>query len=249
MHRFFIPPEECHNTPLRLGEAEAKHARSVLRLREDDRVVVLNGAGKELLCQAEEVRSDSTTLKIIQENSIAPLPFEITLYQAVTKGKTMDLIIQKATELGAHRVVPVLSERSVPDWDEAKAAAKVEKWRSVCIESIKQCGSAWLPTLEMPMTPSAAIEDARGAEVSLIATLQSDAKHPRTHIDGHEAENGQAPKKLAIWVGPEGDYTPAEINQIRGSALPITLGPLVLRSETAAIYCLAFLNYELQSRP
>ena len=249
MHRFFIPPEECHNTPLRLGEPEAKHARSVLRLREGDRVVVLNGAGKEFLCQAEEVRSDSTNLKIIQENSIAPLPFEITLYQAVTKGKTMDLIIQKATELGAHRVVPVLSERSVPDWDEAKATAKVEKWRSVCIESIKQCGSPWLPTLEMPMTPSAAIEDARGAEVSLIATLQSDAKHPRTHIDSYEAENSQAPKKLAIWVGPEGDYTPAEINQIRGSSLPITLGPLVLRSETAAIYCLAFLNYELQSRP
>lgn len=249
MHRFFIPPEECHNNPLRLSEAEAKHARSVLRLREGERVVVLNGSGKELLCQAEEVRSDSTSLSVIQENNIPPLPFEITLYQAVTKGKTMDLIIQKATELGAHRVVPVLSERSVPDWDEAKAAAKVEKWRSVCIESIKQCGSAWLPTLEMPMTPSAAIEDARGAEVSLIATLQSEAKHPRTHIDGYEAENGQAPKKLAIWVGPEGDYTPAEINQIRGSALPITLGPLVLRSETAAIYCLAFLNYELQSRP
>ena len=211
--------------------------------------MVLNGAGKELLCQAEEVRSDSTSLSVIQENNIPPLPFEITLYQAVTKGKTMDLIIQKATELGAHRVVPVLSERSVPDWDEAKAAAKVDKWRSVCVESIKQCGSAWLPKLEMPMKPSAAIADARGAEIALIATLQPDAKHPQTHIDGYEAENGQAPKKLAIWVGPEGDYTPAEINQIRGTALPITLGPLVLRSETAAIYCLAFLNYELQSRP
>ena len=248
MHRFFIPPGECHNNPLRLCEAEAKHARSVLRLREGDRVVVLNGAGKELLCQAEEVRSDSTTLSVIQENIIPPLPFEITLYQAVTKGKTMDLIIQKATELGAHRVVPILSERSVPYWDEAKAKAKVEKWRSVCIESIKQCGSAWLPTLEMPMKPSDAIVDSRGAEIALIATLQSDAKHPRTHIDGHAAENGGAPRKLAIWVGPEGDYTPAEINQIRGSALPITLGPLVLRSETAAIYCLAFLNYELQSR-
>lgn len=248
MHRFFIPPEECHNNPLRLSEAEAKHARSVLRLREGDRVVVLNGAGKELLCQAEEVRSDSTSLSVIQENNIPPLPFEITLYQAVTKGKTMDLIIQKATELGAHRVVPVLSERSVPDWDEAKAAAKVDKWRSVCVESIKQCGSAWLPTLEMPMKPRAAIADARGADIALIATLQSDAKHPRTHIEAHTSEVGQAPKKLAIWVGPEGDYTPAEINLIRGSALPITLGPLVLRSETAAIYCLAVLNYELQTR-
>jgi 16S rRNA (uracil1498-N3)-methyltransferase len=127
MHRFFIPPEECHNNPLRLSQAEAKHARSVLRLREGDRVVVLNGAGKELLCQAEEARNDSTTLEIIQENSIPPLPFQITLYQAVTKGKAMDFIVQKASELGAYRVVPVLSERSVPDWDEAKTAAKVER--------------------------------------------------------------------------------------------------------------------------
>ena len=249
MHRFFIPPEECHNNPIRLSEAEAKHARSVLRLREGDRVVVLNGAGKELLCQASEIRSEAVSLEVIQENDIAPLPFQITLYQAVAKGKAMDFIVQKAAELGAHRIVPVLSERSVPEWDETKAAAKVEKWRSVCIESIKQCGSAWLPTLEMPMKPSTAIEEARAAEVSLIATLQSDAKHPRAHIDAYASENGQAPKKLAIWVGPEGDYTPAEINTIRTGALPITLGPLVLRSETAAIYCLAVLNYELQARP
>ena len=79
MHRFYIPPADCHNNPLRLSPAESKHARSVLRLREGDRVVVLNGAGKELLCQAAEVRNDSTTLEIIQENSVPPLPFEITL--------------------------------------------------------------------------------------------------------------------------------------------------------------------------
>ena len=248
MHRFFIPPEECHNNPLRLSPQESKHARSVLRLREGDRVVVLNGAGKELLCQAEEVRNDSVSLNIVQENNIAPLPFEITLYQAVAKGKAMDFIVQKAAELGAHRIVPVLSERSVPDWDEAKAVAKVEKWRSICIESIKQCGSAWLPGLELPMKPGDALTDARQAELSLIATLQPDAKHPREHIDAYSTEHGQAPGKLAIWVGPEGDYTPAEISTIRTAALPITLGPLVLRSETAAIYCLAVLNYELQPR-
>ena len=109
MHRFFIPPEECHNNPLCLSQAEAKHARSVLRLRERDRVVVLNGTGRELLCQVVEARNDSTTLEIIQENNISPLPFQITLYQAVTKGKAMDFIVQKASELGAYRVVPVLS--------------------------------------------------------------------------------------------------------------------------------------------
>jgi len=113
MHRFFIPPKECHNNPLRLSPPEAKHARSVLRLREGDCAVVLNGAGKELLCQAEKVSSDSVSLNIVQENNIDPLPFEVTLYQAVAKGKAMDFIVQKAAELGVHRIVPVLSERSV----------------------------------------------------------------------------------------------------------------------------------------
>ena len=84
MHRFFIPPKECHNNPLRLSPPEAKHARSVLRLREGDSAVVLNGAGKELLCQAEKVSNDSVSLNIVQENNIDPLPFEITLYQAIT---------------------------------------------------------------------------------------------------------------------------------------------------------------------
>ena len=248
MHRFFIPPSEIHNRPLSLNKAEAKHARSVLRIREGDRVIVLNGEGKELLCKASTVRSESTTLNVIQENNIPPLSFEITLYQAVTKGKTMDMIIQKATELGASRIVPVLSERSVPDWDNAKSASKVEKWKSVCIESIKQCGSAWIPKLELPMKPNQAIKDSHNSEISLIATLQSDAKHPREYIDSFHNENNRIPDRISIWIGPEGDYTPAEINVIRTTALPITLGPLVLRSETAAIYCLSFLNYELQQR-
>ena len=247
MHRFFIPPKECHNNPLRLSPPEAKHARSVLRLREGDSAVVLNGAGKELLCQTVKVSNDSVSLNIVQENNIDPLPFEITLYQAVTKGKAMDFIVQKAAELGVHRIVPVLSERSVPDWNEPKTAVKVDKWRSICVESIKQCGSAWLPRLELPMSPRDALTDARQTELALIATLQPDAKHPREYIDAFSTEHGQAPRKLAIWIGPEGDYTPAEINTIRTDALPITLGPLVLRSETAAIYCLSVLNYELQS--
>ena len=248
MHRFFIHPLECNSRPIVLNEAEAKHARSVLRLREGDRTIVLNGEGKEILCEAQEVRSNSINLNVIQENYIPPLSFEITLYQAITKGKTMDMIIQKATELGAGRIVPVLSDRSVPDWDKTKSAAKVEKWKSVCIESIKQCGSAWVPKLELPMKADEAIKDSRNCEISLLATLQSDAKHPRVHIDSFCSDKGRRPRKLAIWIGPEGDYTPAEINMIRTLALPISLGPLVLRSETAAIYCLAFLNYELQSQ-
>ena len=247
MHRFYITPSECNNRPLILNEAEAKHARSVLRIREGDRIIVLNGEGKEILCETQEVRNNYIKLNVIQENRIPFIDFEITLYQAITKGKTMDMIIQKATELGVNRIVPVLSDRSVPDWDKTKSVAKVEKWKTVCIESIKQCGSAWIPKLELPMKINEAINDSNNSDISLIATLQSDAKHPRIHIDSFHLEKGHKLSKIAIWVGPEGDYTPAEINTIRRSALPISLGPLVLRSETAAIYCLAILNYELQS--
>lgn len=247
MHRFYISPSECNNRPLILNEAEAKHARSVLRIREGDRIIVLNGEGKEILCETQEVRNNFIKLSVIQENRIPFIDFEITLYQAITKGKTMDMIIQKATELGVNRIVPVLSDRSVPDWDKTKSVAKVEKWKTVCIESIKQCGSAWIPKLELPMKINEAINDSNSSDISLIATLQSDAKHPRIHIDSFHLEKGHKLSKIAIWVGPEGDYTPAEINTIRRSALPISLGPLVLRSETAAIYCLAILNYELQS--
>ncbi|GIT12771.1 MAG: hypothetical protein CM1200mP34_1770 [Verrucomicrobiales bacterium] len=133
---------------------------------------------------------------------IAPLPFQITLYQAVAKGKAMDFIVQKAAELGAHRIVLSL-QTSVPEWDGAKAGAKVEKWRSVCIESIKQCGSAWLPTLEMPMKPSAAIEEARAAEffADRHAAIRREASPP--HIDAYAAEKGPSAKKTGH-LGPPG---------------------------------------------
>ena len=209
--------------------------------------MVLNGAGKELLCQAEEVRSDSTSLSVIQENNIPPLPFEITLYQAVTKGKTMDLIIQKATELGAHRVVPVLSERSVPDWDEAKAAAKVDKWRSVCVESIKQCGSAWLPKLEMPMKPSAAIADARGAEIALIATLQPTRNIPERY---RRLRSRKRPSAKNWPSGLARKATTPRQGSIRYVARPTHhTWPARPPQRDRRHLHLAFLNYELQSRP
>ena len=173
MHRFYITPSECNNSPLILNEAESKHARSVLRIREGDRVIVLNGEGKEILCETQEVRNNSTKLKIIQENRIPPVDFEITLYQAITKGKTMDMIIQKATELGATRIVPVLSDRSVPDWDKTKSAAKIEKWKTVCIESIKQCGSAWIPKMEPRIKPAWTSIKVRHSELILIVHSNS----------------------------------------------------------------------------
>jgi 16S rRNA (uracil1498-N3)-methyltransferase len=217
-------------------------------VRHGERLIVLDGAGQELLCEAQKPEHGDLKLKVVQRSNIPPLPYQITLLQAIPKGKIIETIIQKATELGVHRVVPILSDRVVTQLDDESAAAKAEKWRLTAIEAIKQCGSAWLPQIEAPISPKEYLARNEKFELPLIASLQSDRKHPRDYFKGFLAEKQRAPKTVSVWVGPEGDFTPAEMSAIKTSgALPITLGRLVLRSETAAVYSLSILNYELQA--
>jgi 16S rRNA (uracil1498-N3)-methyltransferase len=247
MHRFYLPPAQCQSPTLTLSEREAHHAVNVLRLRLRDRVVVLDGAGGEYLAEVLEVGVRGVRLKVAQKNTLAPLPYQVTLLQAVPKGKTMELIVQKATELGVHRIVPILSERVVAQLDEESAQEKVEKWGQTAVEAIKQCGSPWLPAVETPVSPQAFLARGEKWELPLIASLQPDARHPRQHFDAFVEERKRMPRSLCLWIGPEGDFTPSEINAVRAAgALPVTLGQLVLRSETAAVYGLSVLNYELQ---
>src|SRR6185295_13695880 len=145
MHRFYLPPDQTRNSTPALSERESHHAVDVLRLRQGERVVVLDGAGTEYLCEVRDTNRREVSLAVVQRNTIPSLPCSITLLQAVPKAKAMDTIVQKATELGVRRVVPLLSERSVVHVDEEDAEAKAEKWRAIAIDDIKQCGSAWLP--------------------------------------------------------------------------------------------------------
>ncbi|MDX1952121.1 MAG: RsmE family RNA methyltransferase [Verrucomicrobiota bacterium] len=248
MHRFYIEPAQSQKPVITLSERESHHAVKVLRIREGERVVVLDGVGLELLCEVQQAEAESVSLKVYQKNNIPPLPYQLTLVQAIPKGKNMDIIVQKATELGTHRIIPIVSDRTVSQIEEESASGKLEKWNAIAVESIKQCGSAWIPKIELPTTPNAYLGSGDRAEIAFIATLQSDARHPRTFIREFQAEKKRLPKSIYIWIGPEGDFTPAEINSIRNAgALPISLGQLVLRSETAAIYALSVLNYELQA--
>lgn len=248
MHRFYIEPGQAHGPELRLSERETHHALHVLRVAAGEKATALDGAGTEFLCQVQEAGGKHLRLKVLHKTSVPPLPYQVTLIQAIPKGKTMDLIVQKATELGAHRIVPLISERTVTHLEEDAAATKVEKWETISVEAIKQCGSAWLPKIDPPRSPQAFLGTGEKFELSLLATLQSDARHPRFFFQRFAEERSRTPRTLAVWVGPEGDFTPAEINAIRSAgALPITLGQLVLRSETAAIYCLSVLNYESQA--
>ncbi|MBM3821539.1 MAG: 16S rRNA (uracil(1498)-N(3))-methyltransferase [Verrucomicrobia bacterium] len=250
MRRFYLPPSQCTGPVWNLSESDARHAVQVLRTTAGEPVVILDGAGGEWRCEVIECGRKHVRLKPGAQTRHKPLPARVTLVQAITKGKSMDWIVQKATELGVSRIVPVLSDRSVPSLDDEAAEDKVEKWMQIAIESIKQCGSPWLPTIEPPRSVQAILQHRERFECALVASLAPEARHPRTVFDAFRRERGRGPISVAVWVGPEGDFTPAELADI-GSAgfTPITLGPLVLRSETAAAYCLSIISYETGGSP
>jgi 16S rRNA (uracil1498-N3)-methyltransferase len=209
---------------------------------------VLNGAGNTLSCEVTQTGRDRWELKVVKHASVPPLPYEITLAQAIPKGKLFEDIIEKATELGVHRVVPLLTQRTIPRWDEEEQANKVSKWQLVAIDAIKQCGSAWLPSIEAPMTVAQFATFQNQVEMPLVGSLTGNAKHPRIWFRGYHGDHRRKPRSLSVAIGPEGDFTAEELGLLESAgAKPITLGRLVLRTETAAIYCLSVMNYELQA--
>jgi 16S rRNA (uracil1498-N3)-methyltransferase len=247
MHRFYLAPEQCRGDLLSLTGSEAYHATRVLRLRAGERIMVLDGAGQQVLAEIAEPTRDQVKLKICERISVPPLPYQITLVQALPKGKLIESIIQKATELGTFKVVPLLSERTVIELAAEDRKEKTAKWKSVAIEAIKQCGSAWLPKINPPLTLEEFLTQREEFELSFVGSLQKDSKHPREYFEAFGRAHGRKAKSICIWIGPEGDFSPRELKQIQDAcALPITLGPLVLRAETAAVYCLSIFNYELQ---
>jgi len=248
MHRFYLPPAQCQDTTLFLTGREAHHARHVLRIRHGERVTVLDGAGREFLCEAQDDDRDTVRLTVVETHTHAPPACPVTLIQALPKGKIIEAIIQKATELGVARIVPLLSERVVAQLGEGEAARKAAKLQWVAVEAIKQCGACWLPKVEAPLTPHQVLARKEPSELPLLASLHAGSRPAREYCRAFQAQYGRKPRSACIWIGPEGDFTAAESEAIKAQgALPITLGALVLRVETAAIYCLSILHYELES--
>jgi 16S rRNA (uracil1498-N3)-methyltransferase len=267
MHRFYIAPEDWNPDSLVLGGAEAHHARDVLRLQVGGRVVVFNGRGHEITAEIAKVTRGEVVLRKMHEARVPPLPCQITLAQAIPKAKNMDLIVQKAVEIGAAEIAPLISERTIVHLEAKEAAQKQAKWQQVAIEAAKQCGQNWLPAVQMPkslkdffataeagvspapnpeMQPTRLPLQGKGTDLRLIGSLQSDAVHLKTVLADYEREHHARPASVLMCIGPEGDFTPAELNLARSNGCrPITLGPIILRVETAAIYCLSVLSYEL----
>ena len=246
MHRFYLAPEDWHPDALVLTGTEAHHCRNVLRLEPADRVVLFNGQGREIT--AEILSSDTAAIHLrkLHQAQTSPLRCRITLGQAIPKGKNMDLIVQKAVEIGAAEIAPILSDRTVIRLDDESVALRQAKWQAIAIEAAKQCGQNWLPQVHAPCSLSQFFKEHRRFDLQLIGSLQSDAVHLKKILAEYAAEHGDRPASVLMLVGPEGDFTPAELSLARSQGCrPITLGPIVLRVETASIYCLSILSYEL----
>src|SRR5204863_4868847 len=144
---------------------EAHHAAHVLRVRRGEEIVVLDGRGGEYACAVHEVGRHSLRLEVRHRTVSDRAPFEVTLFQAIPKGKAFETILQKATELGAVRIVPLITERVVT------YAEKHEKWQWVMIDAMKQCGNPWMPALEAPQKFVDAVRRVKEFDVSLVGSL------------------------------------------------------------------------------
>jgi len=247
MHRFYVGPEDWDPRAPVLRGSEAHHAAKVLRMHAGDKLVLFNGKGRELTAEVANVADDGIQLRKLHEAETPPLRCRIVLGQAIPKGKNMDLIVQKAVEIGAAEIAPIISDRTVVQLDAETAAQKQAKWQQIAIEAAKQCGQNWLPRVDAPkkLAEFFSASDQR-FDLRLIGSLQSDAQHLKRILETHSNEHGNRPRNVLMLVGPEGDFTPAELALARcNSCQPITLGPIILRVETAAIYCLSVLSYEL----
>jgi 16S rRNA (uracil1498-N3)-methyltransferase len=246
--RAYCTPATAEPVEIPLSPEESHHLVAVNRAQVGDTVVAFDGKGTEWICRLASDRKQAAVLQVRFKQKLKPLPYEITLGQALPKGQFMDAIVRKATELGAARIVPLASERTQVHLDGERSDKKIEKWQTAALEAAKQCGNAYVPAI-LPVQPAGAfLESARGYDLKLIASLQPGAKSLKTVLAAFHAAQGRAPKKVLWLVGPEGDFTPAEMSQSKSAGFePITLGPLVLRCETAAAYALSVLSYELQN--
>lgn len=248
--RFYISPTQWNTDRLTLDGPEAHHCLDVLRMKEGDRATVFDGLGHEATVEISGVAKDKVSLRTLHHAKTPALKCEIAIGQAIPKGKNMDLIVEKATELGAASIIPLISERTVVRLDRDDAMDKREKWQRVAIEACKQCGQNWLPEVAAPITPKAFFDGQPKFDIMMIASLQPDALAIKSVLREFSGEGAMArlkkPKRVLVLVGPEGDFTPAEIGLAKSAGCrPVTLGPIILRTETAAIYCLSVLSHEL----
>jgi len=240
--RFYVSPDSIFpekNLIEIKDRDEIHHARDVMRLEKGAVISVFDGQGREFSGLIDRIDKDGIVMTIKETTVFREVPsLSVTLYQALPKKTKMDFIVEKAVELGADRIVPMITDRTVPDIRD-KGGKKTERWMRIGVAASKQCGRVKLPSVSDVMNFKEALIDARGKDLTVFACLDEAARPLK------EILTDSKPKAMAIFIGPEGDFSPAETGMARKSGCEIcSLGQLVLRVETAAIYLLSAVKYQ-----
>jgi len=238
VHRFYVVPGQVSGDRVRFTPEQAHQIARVLRLRRGDRLAVFDGTGAEYGAELIELEGDEATACLTERRATNSEPaLRLVLLQGVVKGEKMDLIVQKATELGVRRIVPVLCERSVP-----RGFGRPARWRTIAREAAEQCGRAVLPEINDPVALPAYFAAERGTGVTGITLWEDERSRGLREVLRLMANAGC----LHLLVGPEGGLAVHEVRLAEEAGLyAASLGRRTLRAETAAVAALGVIQYEL----
>jgi 16S rRNA (uracil1498-N3)-methyltransferase len=241
-----VPRDQISGSQVRILGSELHHLIDVLRLREGDEITVLDGEGGIYDVQLSSISTNPPVAigEIRSLKQVEPSPIEVTLIQGIPKSESMDMIIQKATELGVYEIIPTLCQHTVPSFSADKAQKRVTRWRQIAIEASKQSRRPFFPKIHDITKFTESLNVSQG-DLKLIFTAPSmDSVHPQKLKDILRQRTDA--KKIQIIIGPEGDFTEDEIQgALSAGAISVSLGSNTLRTETAAITGLAIVLYEL----
>lgn len=244
MMRVFVESVNWKTSAVSLAAEEAHHLLHVLRARDGETVTMFDGHGREATARLAVGTRDSACLHVLEELVCPPPPVRIVLIQSIPKGPKMDLIIEKATELGASAILPAITDRTIVRLNAEQRVERVERWKRIALSAVKQCGTPHIPEIA-PVRDLPEILKAPGKQdLFLVATLEVKTMPMAAAI---ARVGNQNIREAAVLIGPEGDLTPEEVALAESAgAIPVSLGRTVLRSETAAIYALSVLRHELE---
>ncbi len=249
MYQFFVEPHQIHmndKSVIIIGN-DVNHIKNVLRMKIGEEIAVSNGQdGKEYRCGIRSFGEDvvDCELRFIKEDAVE-LPAEIYLFQGLPKADKMELIIQKAVELGAYEIVPVATKRCVVKLDDKKAKAKVARWQGIAEAAAKQSKRAVIPKVAEVCSFREAVQRAAAMDLKLIPYELAEDMAKTRGIFAH-LQSGQ---QVAVFIGPEGGFEESEIAYAMERGVePVTLGRRILRTETAGLTVLSWLVYLLEGR-
>lgn len=247
MYQFFIEPSGVQNGQIIITGSDVNHIKNVLRMRAGEKIAAVDETeNRKYLCEIQRAAEERIVCKILSaEEEDVELPAKIYLFQGLPKGDKMELIIQKAVELGCFEIVPLACRRCVVKLEEKKRKSKVERWQSISEAAAKQSGRQIIPRVHDVMGFSEALSYVNDMDVRLIPYERA--------VDMAETkrllESVGPGQKIAVFIGPEGGFEEAEIEEAgRAGIVPVTLGGRILRTETAAITMLSWLMYLLEDR-